>query len=136
MSPMDRRSFTKMAFVLGASVAWGDLLAVPSQIAWREQRELFPEGVASGDPDSNSVLLWTRYPREGRNSRASLQVEVAEDNAFQRVISTANVTVSASADWTCRVLVGGLELRKFIGIALPTKMGWEAVWVAPLPLPT
>jgi len=123
MSPMDRRSFTKMAFVLGASVAWGDLLAVPSQIAWREQRELFPEGVASGDPDSNSVLLWTRYPREGRDSRASLQVEVAEDNAFQRVISTANVTVSASADWTCRVLVGGLEAAQIYWFRFTDKDG-------------
>ena len=120
MSPMDRRSFTKMAFVLGASAAWGDLLAVPSRIAWREQRKLFPEGVASGDPDSNSVLLWTRYPREGRNS---LQVEVAEDNAFQRVISTANVPVSAAADWTCRVLVGGLKAAEIYWYRFTDKDG-------------
>ncbi|HEX8801041.1 MAG TPA: alkaline phosphatase D family protein [Terriglobales bacterium] len=84
-------------------------MATPSQTPWREQRELFPEGVASGDPDSNSVLLWTRYPQTDPNSQAYLRVEIAEDEAFKRVISTADVPVSAAADWTCRVLVGGLK---------------------------
>jgi len=84
-------------------------LATPSQTPWREQRELFPEGVASGDPDSNSVLLWTRYPQTDPNSQAYLRVEIAEDEVFKRVISTADVPVSAAADWTCRVLVGGLK---------------------------
>ena len=84
-------------------------MATPSQTPWREQRELFPEGVASGDPDSNSVLLWTRYPQTDPNSQAYLRVEIAEDEAFKRVISTADVSVSAAADWTCRVLVGGLK---------------------------
>ena len=84
-------------------------MATPSQTPWREQRELFPEGVASGDPDSNSVLLWTRYPQTDPNSQAYLRVEIAEDEAFKRVISTADVPVSTAADWTCRVLVGGLK---------------------------
>ena len=84
-------------------------MATPSQTPWREQRELFPEGVASGDPDSNSVLLWTRYPQTDPNSQAYLRVEIAEDEVFKRVISTADVPVSAAADWTCRVLVGGLK---------------------------
>lgn len=109
MGPIDRRTFAKMALAIGASIAWGDLLATPSQTPWREQRELFPEGVASGDPDSNSVLLWTRYPQTDPNSQAYLRVEIAEDEAFKRVISTADVSVSAAADWTCRVLVGGLK---------------------------
>ena len=107
MNPVDRRTFTKLALAMGASVAWGDLFASPSRIHWQERRELFPEGVASGDPDSESVLLWTRYP--SKNSRVSLQVEVAEDRAFTRVIATASVRVSSEADWTCRVLAGGLK---------------------------
>ena len=109
MGPIDRRTFAKMALAIGASIAWGDLLATPSRTPWREQRGLFPEGVASGDPDSNSVLLWTRYPQTDPNSQAYLRVEIAEDEVFKRVISTADVPVSAAADWTCRVLVGGLK---------------------------
>src|SRR5579862_2121089 len=109
MNPVDRRTFTKLALAMGASVAWGELFASPSRIRWQERREFFPEGVASGDPDHESVLLWTRYQNDNKDSRLSLQVEVAEDRAFTRVISTANVSVSAKADWTCRVLAGGLK---------------------------
>lgn len=75
---------------------------------WRERRDLFPEGVASGDPQSHSVLLWTRYPLTGKPRQARLLVEIAEDAQFERVVATAPALVSAASDWTCRVLVGGL----------------------------
>lgn len=38
-----------------------------------------------------------------------LSVEVAEDQAFRRVVARARAPVSAAADWTTRVLVGGLQ---------------------------
>ena len=60
MSTINRRAFLGMAAALGATVAWGSPLGTKSRIAWRERRDLFPEGVASGDPDSTSVLLWAR----------------------------------------------------------------------------
>ena len=62
----------------------------------------------TGDPDDNSVLLWTRRPYADGRERAVLLVEVAEDAAFTRVIATATAPVLAQADWTCRVLVGEL----------------------------
>lgn len=106
---MNRRTFAKMAVALGATAAWGDLFGSPSRTAWRERRDLFPEGVASGDPDSSSVLLWTRCPQSEKNSPLELRVEVAEDPSFERVVAKASTPVSASSDWTCRVLVGGLK---------------------------
>ena len=109
MSSIDRRKFTKLALAIGATAAWGDLFASPSDTRWRERRDLFPEGVASGDPDSNSVILWTRYPRDEKTSTADLQLEVAEDEEFQRVVAKSKTPVSNSSDWTCRVLVGGLK---------------------------
>src|SRR5579884_1484278 len=109
MNCMDRRTFAKMALAMGASVAWGERYATQSRSRWQERREFFPEGVASGDPDNESVLLWTRYPKKNENSRASLQVELAEDSAFTRVVANATAPVSSDADWTCRVLVGGLK---------------------------
>ena len=78
---------------------------MPSSLKWNERRDLYPEGVASGDPDSSSVLLWTRHAPNARN----LTVEVAEDKSFRRVIATAPAPISAASDWTCRVLVGGLK---------------------------
>ncbi len=108
MSTMNRRSFVQLAIAVGATVAWGDALGSPSRIAWHERRDLFAEGVASGDPDAYSVLLWTRRSPDVQPVD-SLHVEVAEDESFRRVVATAQVPLSAAADWSCRVLVGGLK---------------------------
>lgn len=108
MANITRRTFIEMAVAMGATAAWGNLFTVKSSTGWRERRDFFPEGVASGDPDSSSVLLWTRCPQTGRDS-AVLQVEVAEDESFGHVAATATAPVSAASDWTCRVLVGGLK---------------------------
>jgi alkaline phosphatase D len=58
---LDRRSFLQAAAAMGASLAW----AGPARAArtlWEERRDLYPEGVASGDPAPDSVILWTRRP--------------------------------------------------------------------------
>jgi alkaline phosphatase D len=104
MATITRRSFTHSAAAMGAAAAWGQAPGQPSRIKWQESRDLFPEGVASGDPDHHSVLLWTRHPNGTR-----LHAEVAEDDRFTRVVATAEAPVSAASDWTCRVLVGGLK---------------------------
>jgi alkaline phosphatase D len=112
MSSITRRSFLGMAAAIGATAAWGDPLGTKSRLAWHERRELFPEGVASGDPDSTSVLLWTRRPPGGGRATSKLNVEVAEDERFTRVVATAVAPVSEASDWTCRVLVGGLKASR------------------------
>ena len=108
MQTLDRRQFLKLAAALGATLATGCATVGASSSNWRERRDLFPQGVASGDPDHQSVLLWTRRPYADGRERAKLLVEVAEDPAFTRVIATASAPVLAQADWTCRVLVGDL----------------------------
>jgi alkaline phosphatase D len=107
-SAFNRREFMALAAAIGASLAWSSGNAQPSRVKWTERRDLYPEGVASGDPSHDSVILWTRRPYQGRDRRALL-VEVAEDQAFNRVVSKARVTLLAEADWTCRVLVAGLK---------------------------
>ena len=95
--------------LVSASAVWAKHFATASTLSWHERRDLFPEGVASGDPDSNSVLLWTRRPLEGQQQPSHLMLEVAEDRDFRRVVATQSVPISVDADWTCRVLVGGLK---------------------------
>jgi len=109
MPRINRRAFFRSALALGASAAWSASLGKPSGIAWHEKREMFPEGVASGDPDATSVLLWTRRPYDAQSPRKILLAEIAEDSAFRRVLATAEAPVSRDSDWTCRVLVGGLK---------------------------
>ncbi len=109
MTPLTRREFMELAVALGASAAWGRRRAVRSKAAWQERRDIYPEGVASGDPDSNSVLLWTRRPPRDGNSVEELTVELSEDEYFNSVIGTAEAPISEASDWTCRVLVGRLQ---------------------------
>jgi alkaline phosphatase D len=105
---INRREFMAAAAAIGASLSWSSASAKPSRVNWTERRDLYPEGVASGDPAHDSVMLWTRRPYDGRE-KAQLIVEVAEDPAFRRVVSTAPVTILAEADWTARVLAAGLR---------------------------
>jgi alkaline phosphatase D len=105
---MSRRRFLATAAALGAAAAWAGAVARQSKIDWREERESYPEGVASGDPLPDSVILWTRHP-SSVGTVVKLRVEVAEDAAFQRVVASASATAVAESDWTCRVLVGRLK---------------------------
>ena len=104
---INRRSFLKSAAAIGASLAWVGP-ARGSRVHWRERRDLYPQGVASGDPDPHSVILWTRRPFTD-GTRQLLTVEVADDETFRRVIAHAQTPVSSAADWTARVLIGGLK---------------------------
>lgn len=108
MTTISRRSFIQTAIAFGATAAWGKSSASPSTISSVEHREFYPEGVASGDPDSNSVLLWTRRPPNS-HTVSKLRAEIAEDESFDRVVATTEAPVSEASDWTCRVLAGGLK---------------------------
>jgi alkaline phosphatase D len=104
---LSRRDFIQAAAAIGASAA----LCFPakaSRTKWVERRGMFPQGVASGDPGPDSIILWTRRPFESGN-RQLLTVEVAEDAQFKRVVAHAPAAVTQAADWTSRVLVGGLK---------------------------
>ena len=105
---MNRREFLKTASLLGAALAFRVDDAWASARDWRERRDLYPEGVASGDPSHDSVLLWTRRPPVNGDAAKRLTLEVAEDDQFTRVVATTRVKISAASDWTCRVLAAGL----------------------------
>src|SRR5690349_9806670 len=94
-----RREFITQAAAFGAALAWCRGIANASTIVWQERRELFPEGVASGDPDTNSVILWTRRPPLEKPA-SKLTVEVAEDADFRKVIAKKVAAISAGSDWT------------------------------------
>ncbi len=108
MSRINRREFIKQAAFFGAVLMLGTRKTHASTISWKERRDLFPEGVASGDPAPDSVLLWTRRPFD-KGERQILTVEIAEDEGFRRVVAQSRAPVSLASDWTSRVLVGGLK---------------------------
>ena len=123
MNRLSRRQFIAVAAAMGATMGWADAKTSPSSLAWRERRDLFAEGVASGDPATESVLLWTRYSAGGTAEAVSLTVEVAEDPAFERVVATARTRALAAADHTCRVLIGGLRPGQIYWYRFATERG-------------
>jgi alkaline phosphatase D len=109
MAHLTRRDFLAAAAAMGATWACAGPRALRSRSPWVERRDLFAEGVASGDPAPDSVLLWTRVSAGGAAASVPLTVEVAEDPEFERVVATALTVALLAADHTCRVLVSGLR---------------------------
>ena len=82
-----------------------------SRSRWVERRDLFAEGVASGDPAPDSVLLWTRASAGGSAAAVSLTVEVAEDPGFEQV-GGVGMAQGMKSDAHCRdagTVCGGAE---------------------------
>jgi alkaline phosphatase D len=106
---LTRRKFVEAAAAAGAVLVLGKGSAAAP--GWRERRDLYPQGVASGDPAPDSVLLWTRRQPADGDSRLDylLTVEVAKDPAFRHVVVRGNAEVTADTDWTCRFMAAGLK---------------------------
>ena len=109
---ISRRKFIELAASFGATVAFRSAYAHVSRTGWRERRDLYPQGVASGDPHPDSVILWTRRPPSKDSDAKKLILEVADDPGFRRVVATTTTTLSPEADWTTRVLAAGLKPRR------------------------
>ncbi|WP_144639154.1 alkaline phosphatase D family protein [Bordetella genomosp. 13] len=58
----------------------------------------FPQGVASGDPRPDSIVLWTRVEGDAGNA-VPVRVELAYDEAFTRKVNLSDATISAEPDW-------------------------------------
>jgi alkaline phosphatase D len=114
MKQLSRRTFLRIAASIGAVAAFARTGAAQSRLPkmkaiWTERRDLYPEGVASGDPQADSVLLWTRRPGADAEAVVHLTCEVAEDAKFARIVTAAKAKLTAESDFTCRVLVAGLK---------------------------
>jgi len=68
----------------------------------------FNHGVASGDPLSDRVILWTRLtPREP--GRVRVRWELATDAAFSDIVASGSGSTSADVDYTVKVDATGLQ---------------------------
>lgn len=66
----------------------------------------FQFGVASGDPTSDAVILWTHLSTDA--SEEAVTVQIATDENFQNMVGEQTVTTSASTDYTVKVDYQGL----------------------------
>lgn len=71
---------------------------------------LFRHGVASGDPDASSLVIWTRVTPAASAPDKPLLVtwRVAHDSGFTEIAATGKAEAGPVADFTVKVLVAGL----------------------------
>ena len=67
----------------------------------------FKHGVASGDPLSDRVILWTRAT-PSTDATLQLNWELASDSQFASIVKSGTVATSAAKDYTAQVDVTGL----------------------------
>lgn len=77
--------------------------------------DIFPQSVASGDPTSDSVVLWTRVVDPDRlNEDLTVSLEVATDATFGNIVHTrTNLRARATHDHCVKVRVSGLQPYTF-----------------------
>lgn len=71
----------------------------------------FTHNVASGEPASDSMLLWTRYVPSANVDEVRLDVELALDPEFTRIVCGGSVRAAAHRDWTAKLTADGLQPR-------------------------
>lgn len=67
----------------------------------------FTHSVASGEPGSDSMLLWTRYV--GKGDSAKLKVEVSDSLDFSKLVAGGEAITGPWRDWTTKIVVTGLK---------------------------
>ena len=73
---------------------------------------LFECGVASGDPTSEAIILWTRISTADPATPVEVFYEVADDADFTRRRAAGRFTTSAERDFTVKLDIGGFRPRK------------------------
>jgi alkaline phosphatase D len=112
---MSRRLFLNYAAGLAALPFLADR-ARPLQVRRSFAADPFTLGVASGDPDPNSVVLWTRLAPspldpDGGMAREAVEVlwEVAEDEGMARVVQRGTATATPLLGHSVHVEADGLQ---------------------------
>ena len=70
----------------------------------------FPQGVASGDPQPDGVVLWTRVEaNEGTDGPIDVRVQISHNPDFAEIVLDESMIATSATDHTLRVVVQGLE---------------------------
>lgn len=104
---LDRRSFLKSA-AAGLAASALPLISDGGRAAAEVTALAFVHGVASGDPLSDRVILWTRVSAPD-GQPVTVQYRVATDPALTVLVQTGATITDASRDHTVKIDVAGLE---------------------------
>ena len=103
--PVSRRQF--IGGTLGSLAAWPSLAWAARQAS--DPGRVFRHGVASGDPLTDRVVLWTRVTPPASTGTARVTWRIADDERLERTIAQGAVETSAARDFTVKVDAGTLR---------------------------
>ncbi len=108
--PVTRRRFLTGSTLAAAALPLADL--VRAEIADAAQAAgprggVFRHGVASGDPRSDRVILWTRI--SGATAEVPVRWVLSRNQTFTQVVARGETPTGAARDFTVKVDVSGLS---------------------------
>jgi alkaline phosphatase D len=103
--PITRRQFIQGA---AASAALFPLGVRAEQAASDPAQRLFRHGVASGDPLTDRVMLWTRVTRNAAGP-IDVQWQIASDERLGQIVAQGTAQAATERDYTVKVDVGNLR---------------------------
>src|SRR6186997_2135486 len=68
----------------------------PISLLYDGSQKPFYHGVASGDPLSDRVIIWTRVTPDDSVSNISVTWELSNDNTFQSILKTDSLSTNPS----------------------------------------
>ncbi|EJL35012.1 alkaline phosphatase [Novosphingobium sp. AP12] len=106
MTSILRQTQVSRRAMLAGIAGTAAMLAMPAALlAAAAVNPVFRHGVAAGDPDASSVVLWTRVEAEDAQE---VRWELAASPDFRKVLKSGTVTTDAMRDHTVKVLATGL----------------------------
>ena len=79
-----------------------------TEVDWHKDQAPFYHGVASGDPLTDRVIIWSRVTPESAGD-IEVRWEVSKDSDFENVIQSGIFITGEGQDYTIKVDVTGLE---------------------------
>lgn len=103
-------TLTRRAALAGLGLTAGCASSLPSPYGAAPQAgRLFRHGVASGDPLTDRVILWTRVTPAPGEAAMPVTAEMSGDPHFVSLTASVHATASADSDWTVKTDITGLE---------------------------
>jgi alkaline phosphatase D len=104
------RKLSRRGFIATSGAALGALPLVRSIDALAQATNpVFRHGVASGDPLSDRVILWTRVTPKGQTASETVSWAVARDPKLAQIVARGETQTGAARDFTVKIDVTGLN---------------------------
>ena len=109
---MQRRDFLRLPTISAGALLAGCAQAGESDEVYELGEEFFPSSIASGDPRSDSVILWTRLVDDSAQGEFDLSVQMSMDEGFGEFVEEV-LEVRAEDDGCVKVRMTELGSASF-----------------------